>query len=193
MKHVAGPRSVETLVDFSRGNLRWFKRDQKRKAPEENGDIIDAAQQDPIDPNLEQASGFTAANTSPRNKGRSLATATTNVDDSNTTGSVQAELRDHDAGVNFMGSKSRSRAAAPTRRRSKGKKNIPDPSDCLLELEEWVTNCQSRGTTTIRCPVCIQVQQESVAGCHTIVKLKMANEGRKIIAGNIHTRFLGTQ
>jgi hypothetical protein len=98
-KHVADPRSVETLVDFSRGNLSWFKRDQKRKAPEENGDIVDAAQQDPIDPNLEQASGFTAVNASPRNEGRSLPTASTNVDDSNTIGSVQAELRDHDAEV----------------------------------------------------------------------------------------------
>jgi hypothetical protein len=36
-----------------------YKRDYKRKAPEENGDIVDAAQQDPIF-NLEQASGFTA-------------------------------------------------------------------------------------------------------------------------------------
>jgi hypothetical protein len=35
-KHVADARSVESLVDFSRGNLS--KRDYKRKTPEENGD-----------------------------------------------------------------------------------------------------------------------------------------------------------
>jgi hypothetical protein len=50
----------------------WCKRDHKRKVPEENGDIVDAAPQDLVDPNLEQASGFTAVNAnSPGNEGRS--------------------------------------------------------------------------------------------------------------------------
>jgi hypothetical protein len=64
-------------MDFSKGNLTCYKRDYKRKAPEENGDTVDAAQQDPIDPNLEQASGFTAvnSNSSLRNEDRPLPTA----------------------------------------------------------------------------------------------------------------------